>query len=577
MHYVFDTSRRLLLDDRGIAVKKLYIKRYDKIDWDIDVVGGGTSVGFTAGRFDGTGVIPLIKTSSPVSGGKATLTPQSNTSGLRDMLIIDGVMQPSVEFPGEFIVSDADGKRVASINIPVEFAAAIDSPDADVEELGRAVITASMTTLPAGSQGTVQVEPTGNGYNFKFALPQGAKGEDGANGTDISNHQGLVNIKSPAGNNIMRWDNANRRLYIGDTAIDVNVSGNYLTLQGQRYATLASAPAGYVTIGGAQNNITVGASDCTITIESTEDVSESGGITIRSTRDIAIESTGTGAITLTGSALLNGSDLSNGGSVDLSNYVKKTDYASGSQYGLVKIGSNMSVSNGVLSIPYASASSYGVMRAGSGLSASNGIISAQGGSGGGGVASINGLTDAVTLHLGLTTDPDNPDIKAIYIYASDKYGNQGTGGHTYIVGMQGATLGYGATNCLKVGGEIDGDNLNIKTSDGKNILSYNGSGAITIGNTSMTVNIESEQLSLSGASGVSVKADGTSRISIGAGGSERIDIGGSHHVISIVSTGRVGSNDALYLQGGNQSISMTFLTPAMKIFGDVTVNNQPIQ
>lgn len=555
MHYVFDTSRRLLLDDRGIAVKKLYIKRYDKIDWDIDVVGGGTSVGFTAGRFDGTGVIPLIKTSSPVSGGKATLTPQSNTSGLRDMLIIDGVMQPSVEFPGEFIVSDANGKRLASINIPVEFAAAIDSPDAVVEEIGRATLTASMTTLPAGTQGTIQVEPTANGWHLRFAMPQGEPGKDGQDGKDGA-PGGVESINGRTGP-ILLGTNLSMD---GNT---VNAEGGTVDLSDYDGPVRFKRNGKTVLSMLTEKDMGGGTDDSMVYIEMD---GLGGPVAIRSTPDGG--SPDPSLVSIDGTVTPG---------PDMTAYIKKTDYATGSQYGLVRIGTNISVSNGVISLPYASASSYGVMRAGSGLSASNGVISVQGGSGGGGVESINGQTGAITLHLGVTTLPEAPDIHAIYLYSKDSYGNTQDASEAAMIGLEGAGESSKATSCLTVGGSLDGDTLNIQTSDGRNILSYNGSGAITIGNTSMTVNIESEQLTLSGASGVSVKADGTSRISIGAGGSERIDIGGSHHVISIVSTGRSGSNDAVYIQGGSQSISMTYLTPATKIYGDVTVNNQPIQ
>lgn len=557
MRYIFDTNRRVLTDDRGVAVQKLYLKRYDKVAWDMDILGGGSSVGFSAGRFDGTGVIPLIKTSSPVSGGKATLTPQSNTEGLRDSLIQDGQLLPSVEFPGEFVVTDGDGKRIASLNIPVEFAAAIDSPDADVEELGRATLTVSLTTLPAGSQGTASVEPTANGYNFKFALPEGAPGADGQDGKDGKDGApgGVESVGGQTG-----------AILLGS---NLSMDGNTINAEGgtvdlSDYDGPVRIKRNGKTVFALLTEKDTGGTDDTMVYIEMDGLG--GPVAIRSTPDggnpdpalVAIDGTVTPG-------------------PDMTAYVKKTDYASGSQYGLVRIGSNISVSNGVISLPYASASSYGVMRAGSGLSASGGVISVQGGSGGGGVESINGQTGAVTLHLGVTTLPDNPDIHAIYLYSKDSYGNMLDASESYMIGLEGAGVSSKATSCLTVGGSLDGDTLNIQTSDGQNILSYNGSGAIMIGDTSMTVNVESEQLNLAGKNGVSVRADGTSRISIGAGGSERIDIGGSHHVISIVSTGRSGSNDAVYIQGGSQSISMTYLTPATKIYGDVTVNNQPIQ
>lgn len=484
MHYVFDTSRRLLLDDRGIAVKKLYIKRYDKIDWDIDIVGGGTSVGFTAGRFDATGVIPLIKTSSPVSGGKATLTPQSNTSGLRDMLIIDGVMQPSVEFPGEFIVSDADGKRVASINIPVEFAAAIDSPDAVVEEIGRATLTASMTTLPAGTQGTIQVEPTANGWHLRFAMPQGEPGKDGQDGKDGA-PGGVASINGLTGPILL----GNNLSMVGNT---INASGGLVDLSDYDGPVRLKRNGQMVLSILTEKDMGGGTDESMVYVE----LNGLGGpVAIRSAPDGG-ESDPT---------LVNIDGMVSPGA-DLSAYVKKTDYATGTKYGLVKIGSNISVSNGMISLPYASTSSYGVMRVGSNLSVTSGIVSGQSSGGSsGGVESINGLTGALELRMGIMSHPEDSEVMALYVYAMDAYGNRSEASGAYMIGLYGAASGP-YTQCLDItsgsgSGALDlsnyQGNIHIKDAQGRDVLkaSYgnveigSGIGKITLYGPSTTLEV----------------------------------------------------------------------------------------
>lgn len=56
-------------------------------------------------------------------------------------------------------------------------------------------------------------------------------------------------------------------------------------------------------------------------------------------------------------------------------YVKKTDKASTSAFGVVKVGNNISVSSGKISVPVASDSSAGVVKVGSGLAIEDGTLS----------------------------------------------------------------------------------------------------------------------------------------------------------------------------------------------------------
>ena len=56
-------------------------------------------------------------------------------------------------------------------------------------------------------------------------------------------------------------------------------------------------------------------------------------------------------------------------------YVKKTDKASTSAFGVVKVGNNISVSSGKISVPVASDSSAGVVKVGSGLAMEDGVLS----------------------------------------------------------------------------------------------------------------------------------------------------------------------------------------------------------
>lgn len=69
--------------------------------------------------------------------------------------------------------------------------------------------------------------------------------------------------------------------------------------------------------------------------------------------------------------------------VDASVVVKKTDYATASKAGVVKIGNNIVVSSGKISVPAASDETSGVVKVGNGLEVDeNGFLNASGGGGG---------------------------------------------------------------------------------------------------------------------------------------------------------------------------------------------------
>lgn len=68
---------------------------------------------------------------------------------------------------------------------------------------------------------------------------------------------------------------------------------------------------------------------------------------------------------------------------DVSTLVRKTDKASASKLGLVKIGDNVNISSaGAISVPVGSSETAGVYKVGEGLSVEDGVLSATGGAGG---------------------------------------------------------------------------------------------------------------------------------------------------------------------------------------------------
>ena len=453
MDLVFDPVTRCLKTEAGVPVTQLRLKRYDKVTWRVRVEGAtATSVSFTGARFDGTGVLPLTKSSASIGAdGYAELSPLTNTAELRDALLRDGKLQESIEFPGEFVVTDDAGHRVASVNIPIVYGAAIDSPDAVLEDMGRATLTVSMTTLPAGSQGSARVAPTATGYDIQFEVPEGAAGADGVS-PDLGNYKGPIHLMDSTGKSIIKLTGSKLDVGCGNVSVDLHASGTGLdglrlydsVIELHPYDINQMINDGYVkSIGNKQGEIDLGTN-----------LSFNG-------------------------QMLNAS----GSSVDLSNYVKKTDYASGSQYGLVKIGSNLSVSNGVLSINYASTSSYGVMRVGSNLSVISGIVSGQSSSGSsGGVESVNGLTGALEIQMGTMNHPEDSSIIAMYVKVRDSYGNTGTATGGYMMGMKGASAGP-YTQCLDLpGGDLSNyqGTVNIRDEYGNVVLASSG-GEISIG------------------------------------------------------------------------------------------------
>lgn len=81
---------------------------------------------------------------------------------------------------------------------------------------------------------------------------------------------------------------------------------------------------------------------------------------------------------------------------DTSTFVKKTDKATASAFGVVKVGDNINVSSGKISVPIGSAETAGVYKVGSGLSVADGVLSAT--------AQTSGLTADV-----LYTEPATPE------------------------------------------------------------------------------------------------------------------------------------------------------------------------
>ena len=74
---------------------------------------------------------------------------------------------------------------------------------------------------------------------------------------------------------------------------------------------------------------------------------------------------------------------------DASELVTKTDYATASKAGVVKVGNNINVASGKISVPAASDEVAGVVKVGTGLSVDeNGALNVTGGSGGGFTADV---------------------------------------------------------------------------------------------------------------------------------------------------------------------------------------------
>ena len=81
---------------------------------------------------------------------------------------------------------------------------------------------------------------------------------------------------------------------------------------------------------------------------------------------------------------------------DTSTLVKKTDKATASAFGVVKVGDNINVSSGKISVPIGSAATAGVYKVGNGLSVADGVLSAT--------ATASGITADV-----LYTAPATPE------------------------------------------------------------------------------------------------------------------------------------------------------------------------
>lgn len=273
MTYIFDSSRRLLIDEQGLPVSKLYIKRYDKVALSIKILGKGTSVAFAAAVFEQTGVRTLMSASSVLDANNtATLSPQSNTVDLVALLKNAGQMLREVELQGEFIVFDASSTRIASINIPVVYAASCDNPDIVIDNFARATITASVTQAHSSSAPSVVVTEVPGGYNFAFSLPtqsvdlsQYVKFSDTASptkagvvktGGNITIENGIINAPTPTTGGVASINGLTGSVYLDVVSIYQNGGITKLTL-GNSSATAGVLFAGQLTTYQGQTAVMV--------------------------------------------------------------------------------------------------------------------------------------------------------------------------------------------------------------------------------------------------------------------------------------------------------------------------------
>lgn len=108
-------------------------------------------------------------------------------------------------------------------------------------------------------------------------------------------------------------------------------------------------------------------------------------------------------------------------------FVKKTDKATKSAFGIVKIGDNVSVSSGKISVPLGTTENPGVLQVGSGLSVTDGVVSAS--ASGGFTFDLIGTKEGVTdnvLDVTLTADYRTYKMLGIWTQRSGG-GDLGTG------------------------------------------------------------------------------------------------------------------------------------------------------
>lgn len=108
-------------------------------------------------------------------------------------------------------------------------------------------------------------------------------------------------------------------------------------------------------------------------------------------------------------------------------FVKKTEKATKSAFGIVKIGDNVSVSSGKISVPLGTNENPGVLQVGSGLSVADGVVSAVGSGG----MTMDALIDSEISSIGndyytVTLNANYGTYKFIalgFISSGDNYSN----------------------------------------------------------------------------------------------------------------------------------------------------------
>lgn len=146
--------------------------------------------------------------------------------------------------------------------------------------------------------------------------------------------------------------------------------------------------------------------------------------------------------------------------VDASAVVKKTDYATASKAGVVKVGNNIDVSSGKISVPAASDETAGVVKVGANLSVDeDGFLNASAGSSGITVDELwsgNVSNDYVNITASLAHPLT--DYKFLVVSRNDGYNVQ-PGQLLYVPNM---ASGTNNSNYLYFGS----NNINIRLGDG---------------------------------------------------------------------------------------------------------------
>lgn len=123
--------------------------------------------------------------------------------------------------------------------------------------------------------------------------------------------------------------------------------------------------------------------------------------------------------------------------VDASAVVKKTDYATASKAGVVKIGNNIDVSSGKISVPAASDTTAGVVKVGNNLSVDeDGFLNATGGGGG---FDVDTIYDGDGSNI-VFTFPEGKSISDYHFLVLATYYATSGGGHDVITTILPAVL-----------------------------------------------------------------------------------------------------------------------------------------